>query len=148
MVSSKAVVRHTFIVCVSWVAPGNQRDAAAGIAVAEGLAVDVGKSCGLILQGDVGQHYFSDGCAVHGNRRANAGVNAHRLRRIQFLDVHRAEIVEKREMDGLSGLLIEFLQIGKTQAADIQMPERSLAQSKAGHSEMESTVAGGIQEST
>ena len=39
MVSSKAVVRHTFIVCVSWVAPGNQRDAAAGIAVAEGLAV-------------------------------------------------------------------------------------------------------------
>src|SRR2546430_254238 len=112
------------------------------------LDFQVGKGCRWTLRALAGSYHLSDGCAVQGNRRANPRVNPYWLGGIQFLDVHRAQIVAESEMDGLTGLLIEFLQIGKTQVPNVEMAKSRLAQSKAGHSEMESTVAGGIQEAT
>src|SRR5215470_4527479 len=112
------------------------------------LKLQLRQGCGLIFRRHVSQHHLADGGTVERNCSTDARIYAQRLRGVQFFDVHRAEIVAKREMDGLTRSLIYLLQIRKTEAADVEMRESRLTQGKAGDPKMECAVAGGIQKST
>src|SRR6476620_208443 len=79
------------------------------------------------------------------HRGSNPRVDAQRLRRIEFLDVDRRVSLADREVDRLSRLDIQIMQIGKAKSSNIELPERGLPQRKARNAQVVNAGPAAIQ---
>src|SRR6266567_319737 len=73
-------------------------------------------------------------------------MNAQLLGRVQFLDVYGGQSVPHGEVDGLAGLLVQFLQIWQAQASDIKLPHGSLSNGETCDSEVIGAFSIAVQE--
>ena len=93
----------------------------------------------------VGQHDFAYRGAVQRNGGSDAGVNAEMLGRVDLLDIHCCEAVPNREVNGLPGLLIKIEKIRQTETADVELPQRRLADGETRQSQVINTAGIAIQ---
>ena len=96
----------------------------------------------------VGKKNFSNGRAIERNGSADTRKNSQVFGRVQFFDIDGGIALANSEVNRFASMLIERLQVGETEAANIQLSERGVADGEAGDPQMIFSVAAAIEESS
>jgi hypothetical protein len=89
----------------------------------------------------IGKQYLSDARTVKRHAGADSRVNAQRLGRIEFFDVHRRKLMTYRKVHGLASALMQELEVGQTDGADVELLPRCLPEKDTRDAEV---VASGV----